>query len=185
MKKSVSREVSDENENGGPSKRKVDNGFVFVDADDDGDESPTRKASKRTRLSAPGINAFNERLREDAPSPTPDTPRKGKGKERAFEPLPVTSPTLSPEAPFNPDAVRIGNSHLTTKVLELLRMEGIELRDSTVENIGLVIDLESYANAANVRTYENTISRLSKKLDAMETAAKRFPGTDDPTEPLD
>jgi hypothetical protein len=174
MTKPVSMEVSHGNENGGQSKRKVDNGFVFADADDDGDESPTPKASKRARISATGKGIFIERLREDAPSPTPATPKKGKGNERAFEAAPLTSPTLSPpkEAPIDPDAVQIGNNHLTAKVLRLLRMEGIELKDSTVENIGLAIDLELDANAAKVRRYENTISRLSKKLDLLETAAK-------------
>jgi hypothetical protein len=183
-RKPVSREVSDESENGGPSERKVDAGFVFVDADDEGYESPTRKAPKRARFSAPGGKTFNERLRENALPPTLDTLKKEKGKERAFEPVPVTSPTLSSpkEAPIDPNAVQIGNGRITTKVLGLLRMDGIELKASTREKIRLVIDLESHSNAAKVRRYEDTISRLSKKLDVLETTVKNRPGVGDPIE---
>jgi hypothetical protein len=155
--------------------------LAFVDADDDGDESPTRKASKRARFSAPGRDIFNERLREDASSPTLDMINTGKGKERAFEPVPAMSPTLSStkEAQINPNAVQTVNSHLATKVFGLLRKDGIQLKKSTVEKIGLVIDLESDSNAAKARRYENTISRLSKKLDALDTAAKKWPRVDD------
>ena len=94
-RKPVSREVSDEGENGGPSNWKRDDGDVF-EMRDEGAESPSRKAAKKSRFSTPRGQAVNARL-EEAALPTPNSGNKGKGKtiEALFQ-AENTSPTSSP-----------------------------------------------------------------------------------------
>jgi hypothetical protein len=99
-RKPVSREVLDENQNGGSSNRKIDNGGVF-DRGDEVMESPSRKAVKTNRFSAPGRQTFNERLREAA-LPTPDSSDKGKAK--VIEPGPIQAENTSPTPGRSKDA---------------------------------------------------------------------------------
>lgn len=89
-RKPVSREVSDENENGGPSNWK-DDGDIF-EVGGQGDESPSRKPAKRTRFSTPGGQAVSASLKEGV-LPTPDSGDKGKGK--AIE-APFQTENISP-----------------------------------------------------------------------------------------
>ena len=201
-RKAVSRQVSDQSENGsgsgeaGPSeekeaekeKKKLDDGFVFVDADDEGDESPSRRAAKRARVDGIG-NAFAERLREVVVlPPTPPTLEKGKGKEKEkaadVVPIPLNYGPPIPGTSRNP--LHLGelenNGDLTARVLQLLRKEKIQLKESTVEKLRLEIDLELRSNAAREQIYEEAVARLSKRLDGLENIASNWMGMDDPIE---
>ena len=183
-RKPVSREVSDENENGGPSNRKMNDGEVF-DGGEEGMESPSRKAAKTNRFSRPGGQTFNERLKE-AVLPTPDSGGKGKGK--AIEPAPIqaeNTPFTLGRSKDAPDSDRGGMEDLTTNVLKLLRDEKVDLKESTELQIRHKIDIELALNAAKVRGYEETVSKLSKRLDELETMLSYLTGDgslDDPIE---
>lgn len=184
-RKGGSGEASDEDENGnaGLSERRVDDGFVFIDADEE-DDSPSRRATKRTRIETLGGKPFVEKLREVALPPTPQTLEKGKGKERAIEIALIehnhTSTPGTSKDPLNFEEA--GNGDLTTKILNLLRKDKVQLKESTVERIRLEIDLELRSNAAKVSIYEGAVSRLSKRLDGLESNATNWTRVDDPIE---
>lgn len=187
-KKLVFREVSDENENGGPSDRVGDDGEVF-DEGHEGMESPSNRAAKRQRFSTQSSQHFNEELRETALPPTPDTLGKGKGK--AIETAPIlavnTSPTPSPSKDV-PNPARGRMEDLTTKVMELLREEKLKLKMSTELLLRHEIDLQLELNATKVRQYEETISKLSQRIDELENIVELLTAggtSDDPIELTD
>ena len=187
-RKPVSRENSDQDQNGGPSERKTDEGYVFVDDDEDGRESPSRRGPKRKRVQvAAGIGGekiFVDRLKE-ASLPTPETMGKGKGKDvevasnQAPEPSPTRGvPGSSQESRPHQDPFLDG-SNLTAKVVQLLQEERVDLKESTLLQIRHEIDLEADMNAAKTKRYEGTISRLSKRLDELETMLEHLIGGDE------
>ena len=190
-RKPVSREVSDENENGGPSNRKVDDGEVFAVGDDVERGTPSRKSVKIDGFSTPGALTFNERLRNVA-SPTLDSlgdHGKGKAKTSIEQPAPVqaeitiptpSAPSKNPPHPHHSLAARgEGEGDLTTTVLRLLRDEKISLKESTELQIRHEIDLELDLTAAKVKRYEETIARMSTRLDELETMLSHLVGGDD------
>ena len=186
-RKPVSREVPDENENGGPSNRKGDDGEVFAGGDDVEIETPSRKSVKIDGFSSPGaltFNAaltFNERLR-NVSAPTLDS-HGDQGKGQAEITIPTPSPP--PKNPPHPSRAGRGERDLMTTVLRLLRDEKISLKESTELQIRHEIDLELDLTAAKVRRYEETISKLSRRLDELETMLSHLMGGDDEDGGLD
>lgn len=168
-------------ENGGPSKRKVDDGDVFH-GEDEGAESPSRKAAKTNSLSTPG----GRKSRRVALPPTPET--LDRGKRKAVEAAPVeeanTSPTTRP--PKDSPTTRTGQqvSDLTTRVMNLLREENLDLKGSTELLIRHEIDEELDLNATKVKSRERTISRMAEKIDELETKISTWIGDDSSDGPI-
>ena len=185
-RKPVSREVSDENENGngGPSNRKVDDGDVF-DAGDEGRESPSRKAAKTNEFATPGGQTFTERLKEVALSTTDSG---GKGKAIATEPaIPIQAENTSSPPIRSKDALTLsrGGMDLASRVIKLLRDEKVVMKESTELLIRHEIDLDSDLNTAKIRRLEETVSKMSKRIDELETLVSQLTGGDSLDEPIE
>jgi hypothetical protein len=171
-RKPVSREVSDEDENGGPSNRKSDRdespGFEVID-------SPCKKVAKAAEVSTPGQTARDTVQNAADSLPTPDTSFKGRL-------LQETLPAPRLEDAINLDGER--RSNLTSAVLRLLREEGIVLSSSIEIMIAHEIDTELEVNEAKVRGYEKTVLTLRKKLNEMDNVIQQLGvvGVDDPME---
>lgn len=162
-----SRNVLDESENGGPSKRKFgDRGAA--DEADEGARSSLRKVVKTEEASTSWGQPFIERLREAAAlPPTPGTLDKEKG--RAVEVSQAHEGYVS--RAVNPSmalATQRETPDLTNRILTLLREENHELRESTELLVRHEIDLEVHLNATRVRNYEKTILQMAERIDKLE-----------------
>lgn len=172
-RKPVSREVSDEDENGGPSNRNDDGDELqeFEDID-----TPSKKAAKVARFSTPGQTS-RDGLKNAAESlPTPDT------GEQAVDPAKNSSLRRSNGTSPPPQlehAIILNNerrSDLTTAVIRLIRSENIELKESTEIQIRHEIDMELKLNQTKERSYKGTISKLSARLDQLENMVRLLGG---------
>jgi len=155
-RKPVSREASDEDENGGPANRDPDRdespAFEVMD-------SPSKKVAKVTEVSTPG-QAARDGVQNPADAlPTPDTGSTARPPHRTCHP-----PRLEHAIHLSSER----KSNLTSAVLRLLRSEGVELTSSIEIMIRHEIGTEMEVNEAKVRGYEETISELKRELDKME-----------------
>ncbi len=170
-RKPVSREALDEHENKGPRNQNLDDSEGYMQ-DNAAMGSPSRKATKAARFSTPG-QTFNEKLTAcSVPLPTPDSGSRPVGERMASEPRLRQPVEISPTpARLNSAMALRGDrkADLTTTVLKLIRSDSVELKESTELQIRHEIDLELDLNAARMQRYEETISKLYKRLDALET----------------
>ncbi len=172
-RKPVSIEVSDEDENGGPSNRSSDGDELpeFEDID-----SPSRKMPKITRFSTPG-KTFGEGTKNAAASlPTPDTGNQLVGVATSSR---SRLPNRTSPPPQLEHAIILNNereSNLTAAVIKLIRSEGIEMKESTEIQIRHEIDMELRLNETKERSYKGTISKLSARLDQLENMVRLLGG---------
>jgi hypothetical protein len=161
-RKPISRELSDENENGSPSKLNDDDMQEVEETD-----TPSRKAPKKTRFSTPG-QSFIEKLKNDGVTiPTPESGDRHLGDASTSRPRDVSSPIpiqLENAIFLNDDR----RSDLAARVLSLIRSEKVNFRDSTLARIRHEIEMEVDLNDAKLRRYNETITELSRKLDEKE-----------------
>jgi hypothetical protein len=163
-RKPVSREVSDEDENGGSSKRPIDGGELseFEDID-----TASRKVAKVTSLSTPGQMSRGIFKNAADSLPTPDTSKKV--IDIATTPRSRFSHRESPpprlEHTINLKTER--SSNLTETVISLIHSENIELKESTEIQIRHEIDMELDLNEAKALRNKKTISKLSTRIDEL------------------
>jgi hypothetical protein len=119
--------------------------------------------------------------------PTPETIEKGKGKSVDLpDPAPLQSPsrgapTVAQERELIPEQ-SLDSSSLATKVIRLVREENVDLKESTELQIRHEIDVEMDMNAARMKRYEVTVSKLKKKVDELESSLGHLMGLDEGSE---
>jgi hypothetical protein len=95
-------------------------------------------------------------------------------KEKAIEEAPIqeANNTRPPTLPKNNKAntgPRQEMQDLTTRVLKLLREENYEVKGSTELQLRHKIELELDLSSTKLRSCERTISRMSKRINELET----------------
>lgn len=176
----ISREVSDEDENGGPSGPNPENrsDVAEIDSDEFGDPgSPSRKAPKRTMRDTPG-RVLEDRMQNAAAAlPTPDTGKQPQARaeasaSRTSKELTLASSRLGEVIDLTEDTT----SDLTLRVLEELRSEGLVLKDSTKLTIGHLMDTEIEMREAKIRMSQKTMARMKRRLDELESVVLALTG---------
>ena len=144
------------------------------------DESYSRQTSEYMRNSA-GTSIFstpeqhaNERLKSHLILLS--TPSTGDSlfvsKDRSFRPKSLQTPETSPTPRWfnNVEYESGGDADLPTTVLQLLRSDNIELRTRTKYHLCHIISQEVGVYEIKLRMFEETISKLLKKLDEFESS---------------
>jgi hypothetical protein len=162
-RKPKSREVSDEDETGGPSDRNVE----VAELSDFEDADPSRKAAKTTRFATPGQTDKSKSAGESLPTPDTGGHVLGVASGSRSRPSRGDSPPPQPE-----DAIILRNerkSSLSAEVLKLIRSEKVRLKESIEIQIEHEIDTEVALYEQKLRGSEKTNKKLSKRLDEMES----------------
>lgn len=180
----LSREGSDENENDGPSERKISSDGDDREAEDLGDDdSPTRKVARRDLFTTPGQNLPDRPNNAEQALPTPNTGKQPDTDDTASGSR--ASKSLSLASARLVDVIDLTDekpSSLTIAVLDRIRSENVELKESLKLQIGHIIDMEMNSHVAKMQTYERTISRLSREVDKLGSMVLSLTGgeEDDP-----
>jgi hypothetical protein len=161
-RKPGSREVSDEDEIGGPSNRNVE----VAELPDFEDVDTSRKAAKVTRFSTPGQTDKPKSAAESLPTPDTGGQPLGVASTSRSRPLRGESPT-----PQLTDAIILRSERkrsLSATILKLIHSEKVELKESIAIQIEHEIDTEVALYEEKLRGYERTNRKLLTRLDEME-----------------
>jgi hypothetical protein len=137
------------------------------------EETPPSKAVRISVLTTPA-QRFTEKLKigtEPSSTSTPEHTATKNATQRLAQTL-GTSPTFAPPIFSPPKGMASlsleGESSLTLTVLDLIRSDNVELKPSTEIQIRHEIDLMVDIGKAKVERYEETISKLHKRVDELE-----------------